>query len=153
MQIHHTIPFLSSIWLQAKPFHHAHLSFLSATYASINSKSQTDVIYLDFTVSPTMNLLLVKLWSIGKTNNLYGCGSEPTYHIEFSALLSIITTLISYQCCPEYLKGVYLVLYYCQWPPSISLFLEHGTICPIDTLMMQLELNDIYFFVKCLQGP
>ena len=71
MQIHHTIPFLSSIWLQAKPFHHAHLSFLSATYASINSKSQTDVIYLDFTVSPTMNLLLVKLWSIGKTNNLY----------------------------------------------------------------------------------
>ena len=50
---------------------HTYLSLVHATYASINSKSQTDVIYLDFTVSPTMNLLLVKLWSIGKTNNLY----------------------------------------------------------------------------------
>ncbi len=112
---------------------HQLLSFLTNIYDNVDNKCQSDVIYLDFKKafdSVPHNELLVKLWSIGITNNLWEwlkaylssrlqCVAMNNFH---SDLLPVISGPREYPW-PTTLPCL------CKWSSPCCLLIECSTFC------------------------
>ena len=90
------------------------LTFLNCVHESLQAKTQSDVIYLDFRKafdSVSHNELLFKLWCLGIRGNLW-CWSRRIYSTECNVFLLTAIPLVCYLFYLVFPKGAFLVHLY-----------------------------------------